>query len=46
VHRDRFLRSQGWYTLRVWNSDVFEAPDDVVDNVCRVARRRIDRNRV
>jgi very-short-patch-repair endonuclease len=39
--REAFLRSQRWHVLRVWNGDVYDALDCVVELVCQTARMRI-----
>jgi very-short-patch-repair endonuclease len=44
ARRDHFLRAEGWYVLRLLNSDVYAALDDVLDNICSVAWGRIGRD--
>ena len=41
-HRDQsrteWLESQGWHVLRFWNTQVFEAPDILGDQILNMAR--------
>jgi len=39
--RGRYLRSQGWFVLRLRNEDVYDALDDCVERICAEAFARI-----
>lgn len=39
-NRDIYLRSRGYEVLRLRNEEVFERPDEVLDRIFEVARRR------
>jgi very-short-patch-repair endonuclease len=36
--RTEWLESQGWHVLRFWNTQVFEAPDMLGDQILQIAR--------
>ena len=39
--REKFLRSRGWYVVRVWNRDVYESLDGVLEMIADKVRTRI-----
>jgi very-short-patch-repair endonuclease len=42
--RDRFLVSDGWSVLRMWNVDVFKDREAVLDTILAAIEGRLDRN--
>jgi very-short-patch-repair endonuclease len=40
ARRDAFLRSKGWHVLRVWNVDVYDSLDAVVELIRDTALKR------
>ena len=38
ARRDAFMRAHGWRVVRVWNIDVYESLNDVMEMVSRAAR--------
>ena len=41
ARRDRYMRSRGWYVLRVQNDDIYDGLSDAVDYICSIAFGRI-----
>ena len=45
ARRTAFLQGEGWVILRVWNADVYENEDGVVETVLRFVMEGADRER-
>jgi very-short-patch-repair endonuclease len=41
ARRDRYMRTRGWYVLRVQNEDIYAALGDVVDSICNITLKRL-----
>jgi len=42
AHREAFMRSRGWHTVRVANADICNGLYGMVDMICEVTAKRID----
>jgi very-short-patch-repair endonuclease len=40
ARRDAFMRAQGWRVVRVWNTDVYERLESLMEMICEAIRVR------